>query len=79
MYILLHIQVKCEQLLLEHLQGLQCTCMIHEVEVDTIRKDNLSLFHNNVLLFCFNLLLCFFRTTVASIMLMNLFIIIHLD
>ena len=54
MYLLLHIQVKCEQLLLEHLQGLQCTCMIHEVEVDTIRKDNLSLFHNNVLLtYCY--------------------------
>ena len=78
MYLLLHIQVKCEQLLLEHLQGLKCTCRIHEVEVDTIRKDNLSLFHNNVL-FCFNLVLCYFRTTVASVMLINLFIIIHLN
>ena len=53
--------------------------MIHEVEVGTIRKDNLSLYHYNVFLSCFNLLLCFFRTTVASIMPVNLFIIFHLN
>ena len=54
-------------------------CVIHEVEVDKINKDNLSFYHCNVFLHCFNLLLCYFRTTVGSIVLMNLFIIIHLN
>ena len=53
--------------------------MIHEVEVDKINKDNLAFYHCNVFRHCFNLLLCYFRTTVGSIVLMNLFIIIHLN
>ena len=54
-------------------------CVIHEVEVDTIKKDNLSLYHYSVFLSCFNLLLSYFRTTVGNTMQMNLFIIIHLS
>ena len=53
-------------------------CVIHEIEVDTIRKDNLSLYHYNVFLilgYCYVI----FRTTVSNIMLINLFIIIHLN
>ena len=38
MYLLLHIQVKCEQLLLEHLQGLQCTCMIHKLKLTQFER-----------------------------------------
>ena len=83
MLLLLHIQVKCDEFLLEHFQGFdqekKSVCVIHEVEVDSIEKDNLSLYHYNVFLSCFNLLLCCFRTTVGSVMLMNLFIIIHLN
>ena len=56
-----------------------CTVVICEVEVDTVEKDNLSLYHYNVFLSCFDLLLCYFRTTVGSVMLMNLFIIMHLN
>ena len=29
-------------------------CVIHEVEVDMIKKDNLSLYHYNVFLSCFS-------------------------
>ena len=54
-------------------------CVIHEVEVDTIKKDNFSLYHYSVFLSCFNLLLSYFRTTVGNTMQMNLFIIIHLS
>ena len=54
-------------------------CVIHEVEVDTVEMDKLSVYHYNVFLCCFNLLLCCFRITVGSVMLMNLFIIIHLN
>ena len=53
--------------------------MIHEVEVDKINKDNLSFYHCNVFLHCFNLLLYYFKTTEGSVVLMNLFIIIHLN
>ena len=53
--------------------------MIHEVEVDKINKDNLSFYHCNVFLHCFNLLLCYFKTTEGSVVLVNLFIIIHLN
>ena len=53
-------------------------CAIHEVEVDNINND-LSFYHCNVFLRCFNLLLCYFRTTVGSIVLMNLVEIIHLN
>ena len=35
-------------------------CVIHEVEVDTIKKDNLSLHRYNIFLSCCNLLLCYF-------------------
>ena len=56
-----------------------CTVVICEVEVDTVEKDNLSLYHYNVFLSCFDLLLCYFRTTVGNVMLMNLFIIMHLN
>ena len=72
------------ELLLEHSEDFdqeknQCVCVIHEVEVDMIKKDNLSLHRNNIFLSCCNLLLCYFRTAMGSIMLMNLFIIIHLN
>ena len=53
--------------------------MIHEVEVDTVKKDKLSVYHYDVFLSCFNLLPCCFRITVGSVMPMNLFIIIHLN
>ena len=72
------------ELLLEHSEDFdqeknQCVCVIHEVEVDMIKKDNLSLHRYNIFLSCCNLLLCYFRTAMGSIMLMNLFIIIHLN
>ena len=53
-------------------------CVIHEVEVNTIRKDNLSLYHYDVFLvlgYCYVI----FRTTVGNIMLINLFITVHLN
>ena len=52
-------------------------CVIHEVKVNTIKKDNLSLYHYNV----FPVLSYYvvFRTTMGSIMLINLFTIIHLN
>ena len=78
MYPLFHIQVKCQELFLEHFQGFyqekKSVCVIYEVEVDAVKKDNLSLYHYNVFLSCFS---CCNRTTVESIMLMNLFIFIH--
>ena len=55
MLLLLHIQVKCWELLLEHCQGFdqfKNQCLIHEVEVDTIKKDNLSLYHYMQCLYC---------------------------
>ena len=42
-------------------------CVIHEVEVDMIKKDNLSLYHYNV--FLVFLILTYYRSTVGSIML----------
>ena len=59
-------------------QGKKSVCVIDEVEVDTIRKDNLSLYHYNVFLvlgYCYVI----FRTTVSNTMLINLSIIIHLN
>ena len=53
-------------------------CVLHEVEVNTVDKDNLSLYHYNVFLvlsYCYVV----FKTTMGSIMLINLFIIIHLN
>ena len=49
MYLLLHIQVKCWELLLKHFQGFyhekKSVFVIHEVEVDMIKRDKLSLYH----------------------------------
>ena len=50
-------------------------CVIHEVEVNTLKKDNLSLYLLQCLLVFLGL--AYYRTTVGSIMLMNLFIIVH--
>ena len=58
MYPLFHIQVKCQELFLEHFQGFyqekKSVCVIYEVEVDAVKKDNLSLYHYNVFLSCFS-------------------------